>query len=418
MNILIIGNGFDLAHGLPTRYMDFLKFCSKIIDIFDEEKSKELYREDWLNDWETSTEIKDMLRTIFKTKAKMKIKIRKNKYIYEINFPKKYIWVKEIYKHIINNFWIEYFMGNEQYQRENWIDFESEIHKVIASLDSDMALGKKRYKIEDGVEILSNSFLKEKFLVNWKKDLYIEKNSNWGNETVTFAHIREQLQKDLERITRALELYLAEVVKKISIKECIPEIQTIKVDHVLSFNYTNTYEMIYDKDNSIIYDYIHGRAVSGNTLETNNMVMGIDEYLSSDRKDVDVDFICFKKFYQRIHKETGCIYKEWSDAIMESAKGIESEIEKQYPRQVPYYKYDDERQHRLYIFGHSLDATDGDILRDLILHDNVYTTIFYRDKKQHGQQIANLVRVIGQEELIRRTGGITKTIEFKLQEAT
>ncbi len=24
MNILVIGNGFDLAHGLPTKYGDFL----------------------------------------------------------------------------------------------------------------------------------------------------------------------------------------------------------------------------------------------------------------------------------------------------------------------------------------------------------------------------------------------------------
>lgn len=27
MNILVIGNGFDLAHGLPTKYGDFLEFC-------------------------------------------------------------------------------------------------------------------------------------------------------------------------------------------------------------------------------------------------------------------------------------------------------------------------------------------------------------------------------------------------------
>ena len=26
MNILVIGNGFDLAHGLPTSYKDFLEF--------------------------------------------------------------------------------------------------------------------------------------------------------------------------------------------------------------------------------------------------------------------------------------------------------------------------------------------------------------------------------------------------------
>ena len=33
-----------------------------------------------------------------------------------------------------------------------------------------------------------------------------------------------------------------------------------------------------------------------------------------------------------------------------------------------------------------------------------------------GQQIANLVKVIGQDELIRRTGGSTRTIEFKEQQ--
>lgn len=59
--------------------------------------------------------------------------------------------------------------------------------------------------------------------------------------------------------------------------------------------------------------------------------------------------------------------------------------------------------------------TDKDILRELILNDNVYTTIFYLNKDVMGQQIANLVKIIGQDELIKRTGGSSKTIEFKLQ---
>jgi hypothetical protein len=29
MDILILGNGFDLAHGLNTRYVDFLDYCAK-----------------------------------------------------------------------------------------------------------------------------------------------------------------------------------------------------------------------------------------------------------------------------------------------------------------------------------------------------------------------------------------------------
>lgn len=60
--------------------------------------------------------------------------------------------------------------------------------------------------------------------------------------------------------------------------------------------------------------------------------------------------------------------------------------------------------------------SDKDVLRDLILNDNIYTTIFYLDRIDLGSKIANLVKVIGQDELIRRTVGSTKTIEFKLQQ--
>ena len=42
------------------------------------------------------------------------------------------------------------------------------------------------------------------------------------------------------------------------------------------------------------------------------------------------------------------------------------------------------------------------------------TVIFCIDKRDYGRKIANLVKVIGQDELIRRTGGMTKTITFKL----
>lgn len=73
------------------------------------------------------------------------------------------------------------------------------------------------------------------------------------------------------------------------------------------------------------------------------------------------------------------------------------------------------KKHNLYIFGHSLDVTDRDILRDLILNDNVSTTIFYHNKENMRKQITNLVKVVEVNELIGRTGGSTRTIKFKLQ---
>lgn len=47
--VLIVGNGFDLAHGMPTKYTDFLYFVSlslrfynKLIIKIEEIKSKEV----------------------------------------------------------------------------------------------------------------------------------------------------------------------------------------------------------------------------------------------------------------------------------------------------------------------------------------------------------------------------------------
>ena len=161
------------------------------------------------------------------------------------------------------------------------------------------------------------------------------------------------------------------------------------------------------------------------------MVLGINEYLPEDRKDKDIEFIAFKKYYQRIYKGTGCKYKDWINEIREendiymarkhdceiflkNGYGLSNEIEKM--RAELKQLNENPPRHNLYIFGHSLDITDKDILHDLILNNNVYTTIFYPHKEELGRKIANLVKVIGQDELIRRTGGSTKTIEFRQQQ--
>ena len=67
----------------------------------------------------------------------------------------------------------------------------------------------------------------------------------------------------------------------------------------------------------------------------------------------------------------------------------------------------------IYVFGHSLDNTDGDVLRNLILQEHTKTTIFYHSREALGKQIANLVSVIGEDELIRRTNKGTQTIFFE-----
>lgn len=440
MNILMIGNGFDLAHGLPTGYPDFLGFCRMINEVYCTEQHANA-EEAW-----------DKLGIKLKNEdntERLKMKFVELYSISCINKDNNCIQTDtiydELYVDIKDNFWIKYFLQNAMYQKENWIDFESEISKVIQSVDESMkAPVNDPSSLEDEVYEMIDEFVEEYFS-------HYEPLSDCINEVkcsldnITYEMIRNKLHSDLNKVIRALEIYLTEYVEKIDLGIISPDIEEIVMQHnpkrggaisnVLSFNYSNTYERIYlsqyVEDTDKYMDYIHGKASVANNLNANNMVLGIDEYLTESRKNKDVEFIAFKKFYQRIYKETGCKYKDWleqirmeyieylqkkEDAIKKSkisaGDGIYSIFDSVVARTIIKT---DCRIHNLYIYGHSLDVTDGDVLRDLILNDNVYTTIFYLNKDVMGQQIANLVKVIGQDELIRRTGGSSKTIEFKLQ---
>lgn len=160
------------------------------------------------------------------------------------------------------------------------------------------------------------------------------------------------------------------------------------------------------------FDYVHGKADLRNDIQSTNMVLGIDEYLEGDARDKDLEFIEFKKFFQRIHKETGGLYEGWLEEIQSEKKIYEisaivkeNGIVKKHHRVVKY--------HKVFIFGHSLDITDKDILRKFILNENVKIIIFYTDKEDYKKKIINLIKIIGQDELVKRTGGKNKTIVFQ-----
>lgn len=425
MNILVIGNGFDLAHGLPTKYGDFLEWVKAIEQVVRIKNGDTLTDVDWGN---VSLQIKEFI---------INNKMYGNKGIFS---------QEQICNELLNdNSWIEYFLQCDMYQKENWIDFESEIGRVIKSIDDDMksnGFDESTVIRELPVPFLSEKFLNDFVLLEEERDMraseeirkmeekegerwsigkssdylkeYIEKHpfKNLKKE-ITYKQLIVRLENDLDKLIRALEIYLVEYVNVINDTEECKAVQGVNPDCVLSFNYSNTYERLYGNGKKIQYNYIHGKADINNTVESNNMVLGIDEYLDPDRVNEEISFISFKKYYQRIYKGTGCEYRDWIYKIKESAKSIELKLRNEYPVQIPGVKFTNDARHKLYIFGHSLDITDQDILRELILNDNVYTTIFYMNKKDLKRKIANLVKVIGQDELIRRTGGSTKTISFE-----
>lgn len=375
--ILLIGNGFDLAHGLPTSYSYFLDFCDKIKEILlFPDFSNDEWKKDIILNWDIDNSIKSKLFEEWNTNN---------------NLNKLFI---EIYDNIKINIWITYFLKKRNQLGKNWIDFESEISNVVQAFEcvrNCTESGKRIPRSEiEGIKVKEVEEFIDIFEGNDSKKFQISYfNLNIFNKCI------KQMTLDLDSLIRALEIYISGFINKIEGLQKNDDIKDINPDCVLSFNYSNTYERIYGQSNKIKYDYIHGKADINNNVETCNLVLGIDEYLEGHDRDEKLEFLAFKKFYQRIYKSTDSSYMEWIDEIHRNFL-------------ITY---------KLYIFGHSLDKTDKDILALLICNDNVQTKIYYHrksndDKKELGKLIRNLVRVIGAKELIRRTGGSHKTIEF------
>lgn len=414
MNILLIGNGFDLAHGLPTQYRNFLDFCikAKVIFTIIDDRGSNFYNNEYLRNWDIDSKIKESLVEAYEGRKRNRKLLDDGTYHDE--FTTSNDALNKLYPLINKNAWIEYFSECPSYIGENWIDFETEISRVVQTID-----------------VVRNYIVRHKDIMEIPRDMQgilmeIIKKAK-GNLKDICGSIEQidrftgRLYKDLKSLIRALEIYLTEFVEKIDNDIVIPEINELKIDHVLSFNYTNTFEKKYGIGKSIEYNFIHGEAKESNTIESNNMVLGIDEYLPKDRKDKETYFIGFKKYYQRILKSTGCDYVDWIDSIKEAyeeacykAASCSGKMGNNSRKARPT---DFHCSSNLYIFGHSLDITDGDVLRALICNDNVNTKIFYYREKEDDKRtleklISNLVKVIGQDELIKRTGGEFKTIEF------
>ncbi|MCD8327360.1 MAG: bacteriophage abortive infection AbiH family protein [Lachnospiraceae bacterium] len=371
MDILVIGNGFDLAHGLKTDYGSFLKFLKVVSDCMDGVKADGFFEFDQLSsEYDFCYEYCMGMLT---------------------NEDKKEI--REIFcQTATRNIWVKHFQSvyeeREQKGKTGWIDFESEISFIIQILDKiKQSVNEQTISHGDSIEVdpgLSN---------------YIN-NFLWGTEeshTTMFSvdkidEIEDSLVSDLNDLTRCLEIYLADFIEKQDLPTRLPDIQELYPQRVLSFNYTNTCEEHYfpvGKD--IKYDYIHGKADVNHTVENCNIVLGIDEYLKEEEKQ-RTDFIRFKKYYQRIYKKTGCAYRDWLEEMKKC------------------------NENNLYIFGHSLDVTDADVLGSLILAPNTVTTIFYYSQKAFSQQIVNLVKIIGQDNLTAMVHGAHPSIIFKPQQ--
>lgn len=343
MKILIIGNGFDLAHGLPTKYTDFLRVCSIA------KSARVLWNENVpaFSVGYSEKGAKELL-TVFAKALGMDL-------------------YDEFYKIIRNCFWIEHFLEKESIIGGTWLNFEDEIKTVVESVIRD--------RDNAGNEVVRG-------LSNRALNAHCSANSFFQNKK-TFKDLFELMMSELHKLTRALEIYMHGYVATIEVSK-VKVLQNTQIDKVLSFNYTDTYTSIYDMEMECCY--IHGEANKNKKVPC-NMVLGFDDHYM-DGVTVVPELVPFEKYCQRIVNRTDNQYYGW----LEKMKSEDNTV---------------------YVYGHSLGAADGDVLKQFILSPNTRTVVYYLDDFDRAEKIKNLAIILGPNNLIQLTGGIKPIIVFK-----
>ncbi len=391
MNILIIGNGFDLAHELETSYSNILDFFEIVQSSFIKRNDVLEFCKFKLNNYKVSQFLKEYIKAVFASTEIEEGQIKNSNPL-----------IQEIYEKLTDNIWYTYL--NELYKKKkmrgnNWIDFESEISGIIEQIDReqenlDMPFDINKIREDEKVKIFMSRL---QSIINSKAEINIS----------TYDDFLKKSYSDLNRLIRCIEIYLIECIDKQEIHLFSQDIIQCNAEAVLCFNYTHTYERVYAKRKNVTIHYLHGETNSRDK-SFNNIVLGIDEYYKGKDKDRHTNYNIYKKFTQRIIKETGFQYRDWIAKMNSASKDWRSLSENK--------KYEHELPNNVYIFGHSLDITDKDVIKDFIDRDDVKTTVFYHDKQQQTQQIANLVKLLGQKKFISMINKVPQRICFVSQD--
>ena len=370
-DLLIVGNGFDLYHGLPTRYTDFLKFISY-----------------WSIFWDNyNGEVKAQVCTPFRVKLS-----EQNEIIEESmrDFAShqgyyKYEHLEFINSHI-DNLWIQYFL-KKQLSSVNWIDFEGEIYNVLKLVEEYYSefIPEMRKRndapikyIPGDMSTVINIFKKNcpEEYIDFTQGIISRRDTEKDKLKNNKEMLLSTMKRELDDLIKCLDYYLLDFVSNIKVEQYSEQIKELSYINLLNFNYTYTYASVYGKNSLREHHRIHGDCLE------EDMVLGIpDESFPST-----LDYIYFQKYFQRIQKHTGNYYKSWITEPNAREKSLED---------VPI---------NVFIMGHSLADSDKGILKEIFMNDFVCKiTIFYHSQLAYEQQVINLVSMFGKDFVIEQT---------------
>lgn len=369
--VLIIGNGFDLYHKLPTKYMDFLFFAEhwgKFKELYDSVDHTGAVRDRQIN-----------------VRLGSKNELTEESIVDFANADCLYDpeHIKYLDENIRTNAWISYFHGRKP-KGQGWIDFETEISIALHQVE-------KYYtellpEIVDGVPFYQMSELMTKVVTAFSEKVEepYQKLYSMGLEKTDVdpellrpnkMALLRAMKVQLDCLNKCLNYYLEEFVSPIKCNCYSEQIRALEDIYLLNFNYTYTFAAVYGKRFLIQHHPVHGE------LKEENLVLGI----SDEDFPGSTDYIYFQKYFQRIQKRTGNYYQAWVTN--------------------PKFSALEDEKTKVFVMGHSLNKVDRGILQNFFLNQDVgKLTIFFHNQEGYEQNVINLVDMFGKDYVIDQTG--------------
>lgn len=340
--VLVIGNGFDVALGLPTRYIDFMEFVcvERPIELVRSVKSGNTPEEKYKKFFKAESS------TILEEEISRFESLRRG------------------------NFWAQYYRSF-QTKIKGWIDLEREMIPVLrffawlfeqeirmhgdgrGDTASITTLDEDKYRLAG---ILPKFISRQGASGGIKPGYNMDVRSEYCDKQygIRKDKIVKDLIKDLDNFIEMFRIYLREFVCNAERDQNLI-IENLKADRIINFNYVQSEMFLPNlKDAETIH-------VHGDTTNANNMVLGVNE-VPNDPKG---DFLYFTKSFQRIKIKANPKYREFWEGPFD-----------------------------LTFFGHSLDMTDIDIIKPLYEHADHVKVFYYKDR-DYEDKILNLIKMIG-----------------------
>lgn len=387
--LVIIGNGFDLAHGLRTSYNDFLNhFWTKLKLTYVEELIKEFVfidkSYDQLFDYSKKSKNYDDFIINLKEYAKE----------YSLSFHDDLINLHIDNKRVnpIFEFKNDFFkLINDKKSIQNWVDIENEYYnelKRIIKKDYSTTKVKRLNKEFDLIKKLFENYLKEEVCnkIDFKNfddsknyyEIYEVLKPNLSDEYLNLHGASEKNFINEFSFSEDKDLVKSYIEGDASI------VREYFKSYLLSFNYTPTihaHSYLFDKESKfdISMNYIHG--VIGDSENSINFGFG-DETDKDYRMIEDLNENEFLKNFKSFQYSNTANYND-------------------------LFSYLDGDKYQVCILGHSCGLSDRVLLNAIFEHKNCRSIKVYYYEKIKGQDnyteiVQNISRHFNDKKIMRR----------------